>query len=158
MANFSVYLQSEVKVGYDKNIVRKDIAAALRLDKKQSMKLLKSEVILKKNIDYETAERYVKRFSAFGALCRVEDKTPLRDRTMVDNQVTNNSVHKSKNCIACNKPIHIIADRCSYCAHMQNEPLPSGEKRSYIKLIAIGFIIISLIASAAYFIVQQNNG
>lgn len=148
MSNFYVYLQSNVKPGYEKKLVRNNIAQALKLSDAQANKLLDKEVILKKGVSHETAHQYVNRFAEFGAICRIEDKTAKDNPDIVDNHVTVDK-SQSKLCKSCEKPIFAITERCQYCGFDQSQELEPESKP--LPIMAIGICLgITLLAIALF--------
>ena len=151
MSSFYVYLQSDVKPGYAKDLVRNNIANALKLSKAQAGKLLNKEVILKKGVDHETADNYVKRFAQFGAICRIEDKSVKDSTSTVDNVVTEIKL-ETKHCLSCEIPIQGIAQRCQYCGFNQSDPIEKPEQKpTFILPISVGIAAL-VVGITLYFI------
>ncbi|HEY0857113.1 MAG TPA: hypothetical protein VGE16_08655, partial [Albitalea sp.] len=67
--------------GHDPRAVREEVARALKLDERRAARLFSGQpVVLRRQVDAETARRHIDRFAAMGALLRAQPMPPSPPR------------------------------------------------------------------------------
>ncbi|MBF0563777.1 MAG: AAA family ATPase [Nitrospirae bacterium] len=109
---YNVVFSGETKDGLTIDAVKNNIATLFKRNDNAFLEWLFTgkKIILKKNIDLETANKFSEHFNKTGALSTIEKESAI-------NSETEKATDNTKLCPSCGKDIKVVAKVCSYCNH-----------------------------------------
>ena len=74
MSNYNIVFEGNISSGYQPQDVKRNLAKLFKIDeKKVDVLFAKSQVILKKGLDYDSAQKYRKVLLKTGAICNIKE-------------------------------------------------------------------------------------